>query len=182
MKNSNLEKSIHNLLKELDEPDREGLKDTPKRVAKHLIENCTYKDKSLPVPTLFNSEGYDEIIVLKDISYYSTCEHHAMAFFGTVNFGYLPSKRIIGVSKIVRIVEFFSSRLQIQERLTMQIADALEKSLHPKGLGILVEGIHLCMRARGVKQPNSVMITSAMRGIFRKSDSVRNEFLRLIGK
>lgn len=105
-----------------------------------------------------------------------------MAFFGTVNFGYLPSKRIIGVSKIVRIVEFFSSRLQIQERLTMQIADALEKSLHPKGLGILVEGIHLCMRARGVKQPNSVMITSAMRGIFRKSDSVRNEFLRLIGK
>ena len=168
----------------MDDSEGEHLKDTPRRVATHLKDICSgYKDFDISkITTTFNSQGYDEIIILKDINFYSTCSHHLLNFSGKVHLGYLPNKKIIGISKLARIVEIYAKRLQVQEQMTKQIVEVVEYILKPKGVACVVEGAHLCIQSRGVKQQNAIMITSSMRGVFRRSQAARNEFLRLIGK
>ncbi len=162
-----------------DDPDREGLKDTPDRFAKAWDKLYSgYKLKPEDVLTVFDDEKYDEMIVVKDIEFYSTCEHHLIPFYGKVHVGYIPNGKIIGLSKIPRIVEIFSRRLQNQERLTFQIADALDKALQPKGVGVIIEGKHMCMMARGVEKQNTVVTTSSVKGLFKSNDKTRSEFLR----
>ncbi|MFC1656315.1 GTP cyclohydrolase I FolE [Patescibacteria group bacterium] len=164
-----------------DDPSREGLKDTPDRFAaacKKLYSGYSMKPED--VLTVFDDEKYDEMIVVKDIEFYSMCEHHIIPFFGKAHIGYIPNGKIIGISKIPRMVEIFSRRLQNQERLTSQIADALNDSLKPKGVGVILEAKHLCMMARGVEKQNSVVTTSSVTGIFKSNTSTRSEFLRHI--
>lgn len=174
---------IRNLLREIGEKkDREGLIGTPKRVIKSWRELYSgYKqDAEQILKTSFTeTNGYDQIILLKDIEFFSTCEHHMLPFFGKVHVGYLPNKRVVGISKLARVVEIYSRRLQIQERLTQQIADSIYKILKCQGVGVVIEAEHLCMRARGVQKQNSVMTTSALHGMFLKPD-VKEEFVRLI--
>ncbi|MFA5351820.1 MAG: GTP cyclohydrolase I FolE [Candidatus Gracilibacteria bacterium] len=184
MDSSKLEKLIHALLKELGEnPKREGLLDTPKRVAKSyakLLEG--YSKKPAELKAVFDSEDYDEMIIAKEIEFYSMCEHHMLPFFGKVSIGYLPNKKIIGLSKLPRLVEIFARRLQNQERLTQQIANALQDLLKPRGVGVIVEASHLCTRMRGVEKEKVTMVTSALTGHFKKDPKTRDEFLRLVGK
>jgi len=177
-----IEKLTKKLLKELGEdPGREGLKKTPERVAKAYKKIFGgYNKNPKDLITLFDGENYDEMIICNDIDFYSTCEHHMQAFFGKISIGYIPNKKIIGISKLPRIVEIFSRRLQTQERLTMQIADTLNELLKPKGVGVVVKGKHLCMMARGVEKQNTLMTTSCFRGSFKKKSKTRSEFLRLI--
>jgi len=130
--------------------------------------------------TVFKNPDYNQMIVLKDIDFFSLCSHHLLPFTGKVHIGYIPDKRICGISKLARVVDKFASRPQIQERMTQEIADYLEHKLNPLGVMVVVEGQHLCMKMRGVKKLNSVMITSAIKGVFEKQD-VRDEFLKLIG-
>ena len=177
-----------NLIRELltlvgEDPDREGLKDTPRRVV-HSYRKlfAGYSKKPEEILTVFENEGYDEMIIVKDIEMYSTCEHHLLPFYGKAHIGYIPDKKIIGLSKLPRLVEIFSRRMQNQERLTSQIARTLQKLLEPKGVGVVVEAKHLCMMARGVEKQNSVISTSALTGLFKKDINTRSEFLRLIGK
>ena len=167
-----------------DNPDREGLKDTPKRVIK------AYKDffsgyKLDPREILSRKfqevEGYDEIIILKDIRLESHCEHHMVPFIGTAHVGYLPKNKVVGLSKLARLVELFSKRLQIQEKLTAQIANAIDEVLQPKGVGVVIEASHLCVATRGIHKPDSRMVTSRMLGSFRNDEATRKEFLTLIG-
>lgn len=167
-----------------ENPDREGLLDTPKRVVKSWREIFSgyEKDPAAVLGTTFDAEGYDQMVVLKDIEMYSTCEHHMMPFIGKAHVAYIPGKRVVGLSKLARLVDLFSRRLQIQERLTAQIADALVKVLKPKGVAVVVEAKHFCMCARGVGKQHSVMQTSAMRGVFLKDAQCRNEFLNLLSK
>ncbi len=177
---------VENLVKEIlneigEDTDREGLKETPRRVAKSFEKLFGgYGCKPEEIHTEFDGENYDEMIICKDIDFYSNCEHHMQPFFGKVTIGYIPDKKIIGLSKLPRIVEIFSRRLQNQERLTQQIADALAKLIKPKGVGVVIKAKHLCTMARGVEKQNSKMITSACRGLFRKDDRTRSEFLKLI--
>lgn len=131
--------------------------------------------------TYFDSEDYDEMIIVKDIEFYSFCEHHMLPFWGRAHIGYIPSKKILGLSKLPRLVEMYARRLQNQERLTKQIAETLMEELDPKGVGIVLEAKHFCMMARGVEKQQSSAITSTMLGIFRKNEKTRAEFLRLIG-
>jgi len=182
MNQEKIEKLYTELLKELGEdPKREGLKETPKRIAKSFEKIFGgYMQKPEDVITTFDGENYDEMIICKNIDFYSNCEHHMQPFFGKVSIGYIPGKKIIGLSKLPRIVEIFSRRLQNQERLTMQIAKSLSKLIKPKGVGVVIEGQHLCMMARGVEKQNATMITSYCTGIFRKNLSTRTEFLKLI--
>jgi GTP cyclohydrolase I len=162
-----------------DDPDREGLEDTPERFSKAWDKLYSgYKMTPEDVLTVFDDEKYDEMIVVKDIEFYSTCEHHLIPFYGKVHVGYIPNGKIIGLSKIPRIVEIFSRRLQNQERLTFQIADALDKALQPKGVGVIIEGRHMCMMARGVEKQNTVVTTSSVKGLFKSNDKTRAEFLR----
>ena len=178
-----LEEAIHTLLRELGEdPRREGLIRTPSRVARSLrFLTSGYRqelDKVLN-GALF-PVAYDEMVIVKDIEVFSLCEHHLLPFFGKCHVAYIPNQRVIGLSKIPRVVDVFAKRLQIQERLTKQIAEALMERIKPQGVGVIIEAKHLCMIMRGVEKQNSVAVTSHMMGAFRKSELTRAEFLRLV--
>ncbi|MBD3156678.1 GTP cyclohydrolase I FolE [Candidatus Peregrinibacteria bacterium] len=171
-----------NILEALDDdPKREGLLDTPDRYAhacKKLFSG--YQRDPKEVMRVFDDESYDEMIVVKDIEFYSTCEHHLIPFYGKAHIGYIPDGKIAGLSKLPRIVEIFSRRLQNQERLTSQIADTMDALLKPKGVGVILEAKHLCMMARGVEKQNTVVTTSALTGLFKNNMNTRSEFLRHI--
>lgn len=178
-----MEKLIQELLRKIGEdPSREGLKETPRRVAQ-AWEKFTegYKIDPKKIVTTFDHEEYDEMIVVKSTEFYSLCEHHLLPFFGRVSVGYVPNKRIIGLSKIPRIIEVFARRLQNQERMTKQIADTLQELLAPKGVGVVVTATHLCSRMRGVEKESAEMVTSSITGLFKKDPRTREEFLRLTG-
>ena len=179
----NIEKLTKELLIEIGEnPQREGLLKTPLRVSKswqYLISGYNQTIDEVVNGAIFNEENQDMIIV-KDINYYSLCEHHLLPFMGKVHVGYIPNGKVLGLSKIPRIVDIYSKRLQLQERLTHQIANSITDFLNPRGVGVVVEGEHLCMRMRGVQKQNAIMQTSSMTGIFRKEEKTREEFLNLI--
>ena len=164
-----------------DDPDSEHCKDTPKRVVKSFSELFGGYNETArtALGTTFESNGYSQMVICKDIEMYSTCSHHLIPFFGSVHIGYIPKKKIVGLSKLARLVEVYSRRLQVQERLTDQIADAIDTILKPKGVMVVAEAKHLCMCARGIQKQNSIMITSAIRGVFEETES-RSEFLELI--
>jgi GTP cyclohydrolase I len=179
-------KRIENAVKEIilaigEDLNREGLKDTPKRVANMYEEILSghSDDPEQHIKSIFN-EDYDEIVLLRDIPFYSVCEHHMMPFIGKAHVAYLPSGKVLGVSKLARIVDSFAHRLQVQERLTNQIADFLMSNLNPRGVTVVIEASHSCMTIRGIKKPGSTMITSALRGIFIKDQRSRSEVLSLI--
>lgn len=184
MPNVNPEKLIKELIEFIGEdPSREGLRDTPKRVIKSFEKLFSgYGKKPEDVLKTFAGENYDEMIVVKDIEFYSTCEHHLLPFTGSAHVGYIPDGKIIGLSKLPRLVEIYARRLQNQERLTSQIAQALDKILKPKGVGVVIEAKHLCMMARGVEKQGSEVTTSSLTGLFKRDMNTRNEFLKLIGK
>ncbi len=178
-----IEKITKELLLEIGEnPQREGLIKTPARVSKSwkfLVKGYGENIESIVNGAVFTEDNQDMIIV-KDINYYSLCEHHLLPFMGKVHIGYIPNGNVLGLSKIPRIVDMFSRRLQLQERLTHQIANSIDNFLEPKGVAVVLEGEHLCMRMRGVQKQNSIMQTSSMVGIFRKDEKTREEFLNLI--
>jgi GTP cyclohydrolase I len=167
-----------------EDPEREGLKKTPERYEKalkfltsgyhqnvdHLLNGATF------------SVCYDEMVVVKDIEFFSLCEHHLLPFFGKAHVAYLPSKKVIGLSKVARLVNMYARRLQIQERMTNQIARALEEKIAPQGVGVIIEARHLCMQMRGVEKQHGQAVTSAMLGAFRENKQTRDEFLALVGK
>jgi GTP cyclohydrolase I len=167
-----------------EDPEREGLKKTPERYEKalkfltsgyhqnvdHLLNGATF------------SVCYDEMVVVKDIEFFSLCEHHLLPFFGKAHVAYLPSKKVIGLSKVARLVNMFARRLQIQERMTSQIAHALDEKIAPQGVGVIIEARHLCMQMRGVEKQHGQAVTSAMLGAFRENKQTRDEFLALVGK
>lgn len=164
-----------------EDPDREGLRRTPDRVAaslEWLTRGYAMSVEDVVGDAVFQ-EGHDSMVMVRDIELYSLCEHHMLPFFGRAHIAYLPSGRIVGLSKLARIVEVFARRLQVQERLTEQIAQALEDVLRPRGVGVVIEAVHLCMMMRGVEKQNSRTITSALRGEFRECPMTRDEFLRL---
>jgi len=167
-----------------EDPDREGLQETPLRFLKAMAEYTRgYREKPEDVLKVFEDggEGVDEMVIVRDIPVYSLCEHHLAPFFGKAYVGYVPDKKILGLSKISRLVEVYSRRLQVQERLTNQIADALAKHLQPLGVAVVIECRHLCMESRGVKHAGSSTVTSALRGSIKKNADTRKEFLSLIG-
>src|SRR5881398_2292142 len=185
MRENDLERHVRALLQALDpEPDREGLARTPERVARALafLTRGYDEDPRRVINGALFTEDYSEMIVLKDIDFYSMCEHHVLPFFGKAHVAYLPQHRIIGISKIARLVEVFARRLQVQERMTTQIASTIMEELDPLGVGVVLEAEHLCMRMRGVEQQNSVVVTSAMLGAFRAQQPTREEFMTLIGR
>ncbi len=164
-----------------EDPLREGLLNTPDRVARMYAEifSGMHQPNSGVLDTVFH-ENYDEIVLLKDIEFYSVCEHHLMPFTGKAHVAYLPGGKIVGLSKLARAVEHFARRPQVQERLTAQIADLISQTLEPKGVAVVLEASHTCMTMRGVKKPGSLMTTSAMRGVIRENLATRNEVLGLI--
>jgi GTP cyclohydrolase I len=166
-----------------EDPTREGLRDTPKRFLKAMLEmtSGTKHDPAQYLGTTFGSEGYDEIVVVKNIEFSSLCEHHMLPFAGHVHFAYLPDERIVGLSKIPRLVEVLSRRLQVQERLTKSIADVFQKALQPRGIAVVVQGKHSCMSHRGVGCREGSMGTSVMRGVFKENAAARAEALMLMG-
>ena len=174
---------IRKMLVQLGEdPDREGLRQTPERFEKALrFLTSGYAQNA---DTILNgamfSVRYDEMVVVKDIEVYSLCEHHLLPFFGKCHVAYLPDKKVVGLSKIARLVNMYARRLQIQERLTSQIAQALEEKLSPQGVGVIIEARHLCMVMRGVEKQNSMAVSSAMLGAFRENKQTRDEFLALV--
>jgi len=175
---------IRDLLKELGEdPSREGLLKTPERVEqalKYLTSGYGKKPEEVLNGAVFEAD-YDQMVLVKDIDVYSVCEHHILPFFGKCHIAYLPDGWIVGLSKLARLVELYSRRLQVQERLTAQIADAIQETLKPKGVAVLIEARHLCMMIRGVEKENAEVLTSAMRGCFLEQPDRRLEFLQLIG-
>ncbi len=179
-----LKKVIRELLVLVGEdPEREGLERTPERVARmfaELTEGYRVDPVSLVNDALFDV-AYDEMVVVRDIEFYSLCEHHLLPFFGRAHVAYIPNGRVLGLSKIPRVVEMFSRRLQVQERLTEQIAQFLDDLLHPQGVAVVIEAAHMCAMMRGVRKANARMVTSAMRGLFKTSTRTRSEFLSLIG-
>lgn len=180
---SGVEDHIVRIIEHIGEnPLRDGLKDTPSRVVKSYNDMFSgYKKELSEFNTCFQTDGYDEMVILKDIEFYSTCEHHLIPFYGKAHIAYIPNEKIIGISKLARIVDMFSKRLQNQERITSQIAEAITELLDPKGVAVILEGKHLCMMARGVNKQNSVMKTSKMTGVFLdNSNLARNELLNLI--
>ena len=178
-----IEKLVEQLLKELGEdPHREGLARTPERVAKamqYLTSGYGQNVDDILNGALFVEE-YDEMVVVKDIDFFSMCEHHLLPFVGKAHVAYMPHKKIVGLSKIPRLIEMFSRRLQVQERLTTQIANTLNDALQPRGVAVVVEAVHLCMLMRGVEKQNSKAVTSAMLGAFRDRPETRAEFMELI--
>ncbi len=180
-----LEKTIADLLRRIGEdPGREGLLRTPHRVAKawEFLTSGYDKDPDAVINNAVFSEKYDEMVIVRDIDFFSMCEHHLLPFYGKVHIAYIPKGKIVGLSKLPRIVEVFSRRLQVQERMTQQIADTLYRALEPDGVAVVVEARHLCMMMRGVEKQNSVATTSAMLGSFRDDERTRTEFLNLAGK
>src|SRR3954451_25100654 len=178
-----MQERIRQLLVDLGEdPDREGLRDTPKRVDKALryLTSGYQADIDAVLNNALFTVDYSEMVIVKDIDFYSLCEHHLLPFFGKCHVAYIPSTRVIGLSKIPRLVDVFARRLQIQERMTNQIADTIRDKISPLGVAVVMEATHLCMSMRGVEKQNSVALTSAMQGAFRDNARTRMEFLELI--
>jgi GTP cyclohydrolase I len=165
-----------------ENPDREGLLRTPRRASEAM--NYLTRGYHQDVATLLNGavfdETYDDMVVVRDIEFYSLCEHHLLPFYGKVHVGYVPNGKIVGLSKIPRLVDMFARRLQVQERLTKEIAEALETALHPKGVAVVVEGMHMCVMMRGVHKQNASMVTSHVMGEFREDRATRSEFMAII--
>jgi GTP cyclohydrolase I len=183
MKSDPIEACVDTMLAELGEdPRREGLLKTPARVAR-AMRFLTGGYAQDPIEILNNAvfeEGYDEMVLVKDVGFYSLCEHHLLPFFGRIHVAYIPDGRIVGLSKLPRMVEMFARRLQVQERLTTDVAGAIETVLRPKGVAVVAEAIHLCMMMRGVEQQNAFAITSSLRGEFAHDPKTRAEFMELI--
>lgn len=176
---------IRDLLKEVGEdPHREGLRQTPERMAKALRYLTTGYDKDLSevLNGAIFTEKHDEMVLVKDIDIFSLCEHHLLPFFGKCHVAYIPKTKILGLSKIVRLIEMYSRRLQVQERLTQQIAQTLKQAVQPRGVGVVIEAYHFCMMMRGVEKQNSQAVTSAMLGVFQTRPEIRNEFVQLINR
>ena len=168
-----------------DDPDREGLLETPDRVVRSYEEFFSgyHQDpKEVLAKTFSEVDGYDEMIVMNDIRFESHCEHHMVPIIGKAHIGYLPDRRVVGISKLARLVEVYARRLQIQEKMTVQIADTLQDVLHPKGVAVVVEAAHQCMTTRGVHKPGAALVTSRMLGAFRKDPTTRREFLAIIAR
>ena len=162
--------------------EREGLKKTPERVAKamqYLTHGYDLDPDSIVNQAIFNEE-YSEMVIVKDIEVYSLCEHHMLPFFGKAHVAYIPDRKIVGLSKIPRVVDAYSRRLQVQERLTIEIRDCIQRTLSPKGVAVVLEASHMCMQMRGVQKQNSVTTSSAFTGLFLKNDSTRKEFIKLV--
>ena len=178
-----LKNAVREILKGIGEdPDRQGLLDTPERVEKamkFLTSGYNVDIDELIGSALFDEE-YNEMVLVKDIDVYSLCEHHMLPFFGKAHVGYIPDGKIVGLSKLPRLVDAFSRRLQVQERLTMQIADTLTEYVKPKGVAVVIEANHMCMAMRGVEHKSSYTVTSSMTGAFQKHQKTREEFLQLI--
>jgi GTP cyclohydrolase IA len=181
--NKNIASNIKSLLSEIGEnSEREGLLKTPERVAKSMkfLTNGYEKDPSRILKSAMFSENYSQMVLVKDIELYSLCEHHILPFFGKAHVAYIPNGNIVGLSKIPRIVDVFSRRLQVQERLTDEIKDCLQDTLNPKGVAVVIEAQHLCMQMRGVEKQHSSTTTSAFSGIFISDEKTRSEFMNLI--
>ncbi len=184
MNKENFESLVRRILIEIGEdPNREGLLSTPKRVAEayEFLTAGYQKDIDDVLNNAIFTEKYDEMVLVKNIDFYSMCEHHMLPFYGKVHVAYIPNGKIVGLSKIPRIVEVFARRLQVQERMTQQIADTLEKYLQPVGVAVVSEAYHMCMMMRGVEKQNSSATTSAMHGVFKDDAKTRNEFINLVG-
>jgi GTP cyclohydrolase I len=178
-----MQATIRRLLSELGEnPDREGLVDTPKRVEKSLkfLTSGYGVDVNAVINGALFSVEYNEMVIVRDIDFYSLCEHHMLPFFGKAHVAYIPNGKVVGLSKIPRLVDVFARRLQVQERLTSQIAECLSDAIAPLGVAVVMEATHLCKAMRGVEKQNSVTVTSAMRGCFKDDARTRQEFLQLI--
>jgi GTP cyclohydrolase I len=178
-----IEAQVKLLLEELGEdPQREGLLKTPNRVAKtyEFLTRGYREDIKKVINGAVFEEKYDEMVIVKDVDFFSLCEHHMLPFFGKVHIAYIPDGKIVGLSKMPRIVDVFARRLQVQERMTQEIADTIEKYLQPRGVGVVSEARHMCMMMRGVEKQNSVATASAMHGIFKEDARTRSEFLNLI--
>ena len=181
--NKNLANNIKSILTEIGEsPEREGLVKTPERVAKSMsfLTNGYKENPSEILKAAMFAEDYSQMVLVKDIELYSLCEHHMLPFFGKTHIAYIPNGHIVGLSKIPRIVDVFSRRLQVQERLTDDIKDCLQDTLNPKGVAVVIEAQHLCMQMRGVQKQHSSTTTSAFSGIFLRDDKTRAEFMNLI--
>ena len=180
-----IEDAIRELLSAVGEdPDRDGLQRTPERVARmydELLAGYRVDPEQMINDAIFDVD-YDEMVVVKDIEFYSLCEHHLLPFIGKAHVAYLPKGKVIGLSKIPRVVDLFARRLQVQERMTRQISDFLETTLHPHGVGVVIEGLHLCSMMRGVKKANARMVTSALCGTFSNNEVTRQEFLDHISR
>ena len=177
-----VERAIRTLLQAVGEdPGREGLRDTPKRVAEMYAEvlGGLWEDPSTQLDVGFD-EQHEEMVILRDIPFYSLCEHHLLPFSGVAHVAYIPRGRVVGISKLARVVDILARRLQVQERLTSQIADLIEERLKPRGVAVVVKAEHLCMTMRGIKKPGSMVVTSATRGGFRARQATRMEFLALL--
>lgn len=165
-----------------EDPSREGLVETPERMEKSMA--FLTRGYAMDLSTVLNDAlfqvDYDEMVIVKDIGFYSLCEHHLLPFFGKAHVAYVPNGRVVGLSKIPRLVDMFARRLQVQERLTSDIADAIMEAVEPQGVGVILEAQHLCMMMRGVEKQNSTTVTSAMRGVFKAQMQTRNEFLSLV--
>ena len=178
-----LEDNVRDFLRALGEdPEREGLLKTPERVARafEFLAKGYTEDPTAVLNSALFTEEYSEMIVLKDLDFFSLCEHHLLPFFGKAHVAYIPNRRILGLSKIARLFEVFARRLQVQERLTTQVATSLMDAIEPMGVGVVVEAEHLCMRMRGVEKQNSIVVTSCMLGSFRSRQETREEFMTLI--
>lgn len=172
---SDIREYIRSIIESVDDnPDREGLADTPRRYQAFLDEFLSPTEFN---PTVFTNEGYSEMVIQRNITFYSMCEHHLLPFFGTATVAYIPDKKIIGLSKLSRVVDHFSRRLQNQERVTTQIANFLNKELSPKGVGVVLTARHLCMEMRGIEKPGAETTTSCLKGLFKTDASTRSEFL-----
>jgi len=166
-----------------EDPQRESLRDTPRRIAEMYAEIFAgIKMDARAELSVGFEEGHREMVILKDISFYSMCEHHLLPFYGVAHVGYIPNKegRVVGISKLARVVDIFARRLQLQERMTTQIADAIMEALQPDGVAVVIQAVHLCMTMRGIEKPGSAVVTSATRGLFRSRAATRAEFLSLV--
>lgn len=182
MNSDSLAALVHGILGELGEdPSREGLAKTPERVARALrfLTKGYDEDPKAVIGSALFTEDYSEMIVVKDLDFFSMCEHHILPFFGKAHVAYIPKHKIVGISKLARLVEVYARRLQVQERMTAQIASILMDTLDPQGVGVVLQAEHLCMRMRGVEKQNSIVVTSTMLGVFRSHQETRQEFMSL---
>ena len=178
-----MQDAVRTLLSGLGEdPDREGLDKTPERVEKALrfLTKGYHEDPKALINEALFSVTYDEMVIIKDIDVFSMCEHHLLPFYGKAHVAYIPDGKVVGLSKIPRLVDMFARRLQVQERLTVQIAETIQEAIGPRGVGVVIEAVHFCMMMRGVEKQNSVAVTSCMLGAFRDRQPTRDEFLALI--